>query len=166
MTDDRETPGPAQPPYGPPPTPPGGAPQPGAGSNVQLPWSEKGWYGDQRRAQRDPELERRIQESSPGMNPIGFRRDAPIRAAGRTMNNPYLNLISGVFACSFGVFLFVQVGPNVWGWLLLVVFVGMGLFILVHELIRVPRWHRARRIAREYIAEHGGQMPDELDVLS
>jgi hypothetical protein len=43
---------------------------------------------------------------------------------------------------------------------------GLGLVIIVQNLIRAPRWHKARRVAKRYIAEHGGELPEELDLLS
>lgn len=62
-----------------------------------------------------------------------------------------------------GVFLFVKLDSALWLAILLVLFfAGGSLLIVVMSIRRMPSWHRARKVAREYIQENGGDMPREL----
>jgi hypothetical protein len=62
-----------------------------------------------------------------------------------------------------GIFLFVKLSTALWLAIsLLVFFVGLSALSLIFSIRRIPAWHRARRVAREYLAEHGGRMPPEL----
>lgn len=73
---------------------------------VNAPSSSAGWYGDQARADRDPELDRLIQEEGKGRgNPAGYRQDRPILAVSSAMHNPYLNLFTLGLLVGLGFFL-------------------------------------------------------------
>lgn len=80
--------------------------------------------------------------------------------------NPYLNL---AVAAPFGLvswWMLVMV-PAPWNWICMAFF---GLVPLVAVVMQIPRfapWHRRRRIARNYLAQHpGAHFPNELRWFS
>lgn len=77
------------------------------------------------------------------------------------MNNPYPNILLGGLYVWVGWFLLTKLGAP-WGWVLLGLFGIGGLWLVALFVRKIPSWHRARRVARAYIAEHGGRMPPEL----
>ncbi len=137
--------------------------QEGAGAGLNAPWSENTPYAQERRSRRDPVLDELIQAEGRGkVNPYGFRRDASIRAVGKAANNPYLNLFQAGLAIFLGGFIAYQLRDTVWAWIVGGIFGLLSLAIIVYNLYRAPAWHRARRVAKAYVAENGGQFPDEL----
>lgn len=134
-----------------------------SGAGVHKPWSEESPYAQERRSRRDPILDELIQAEGRGkVNPYGFRRDASIRAVGKAANNPYLNLFQAALGIFLGGFIAYQLRDTVWAWVVGGAFALLSLAIIVYNLYRAPAWHRARRVAKDYIAENGGTLPDEL----
>lgn len=162
-------------PFGPPPRPPASEPageseQPPQNwqrrAGVNLPWSDRNSYGDLKRSRRNRALEEHIARGLGGRDPYGFRRDAPGRAVSAARNNPWLNIVFGLVGVTVVCSVFFGIGDrSVLSWIMLGVG-GLCVVIIIQNLIRVPRWHRARRIAKRYIAEHGGELPEELEILS
>lgn len=76
------------------------------------------------------------------------------------MNNPYPNILLGGLYVWLGWFLLTKLGAP-WGWVLLGLFGIGGLWLVALFVRKIPSWHRGRRLARAYIAEHGGRMPPE-----
>lgn len=138
----------------------------GSNGGLNAPWSENTPYARGRRSRRDPVLDKLIQAEGRGkVNPYGFRRDASIRAVGKAANNPYLNLFQAALGIFLGAFIAYQLRESVWAWVVGGVFGLLSLAIVVYNLYRAPAWHRARRVAKAYVAEHGGSIPDELRLL-
>ena len=77
-------------------------------------------------------------------------------------------IINGVIAIVSGVVLTIWLAENPNGapWWPGVVLAVIGVPWTVHGLVRVRWWIGARRIATEWIEEHGGGMPDDLRWLS
>lgn len=135
---------------------------------VNAPWSSKGWYGDEMRGARDPELDRLIQAEGRGkINPLGYYQDRPIFAVSPAMHNPYLNLVSGALTVWVGTFLFNETLPSLLGAFALGGFFWfLGAGIIFFTVIRIPSWHRARQVAKEYLRTHEGELPPELRLYN
>ncbi|TXK18757.1 hypothetical protein [Homoserinibacter sp. GY 40078] len=130
--------------------------------DIQLPWSRTGWWADEIHKEEDTDVYRAV-DGADGRIRARMPRHRPGAVIAVGTNNPYLNLpiVAGsVWLC---VFLVGKIPELVWVWVPVVVFFGLiSLFILVMSVIRIPVWHRARKIAREHIAEHGGEFPKDL----
>lgn len=132
-------------------------------SKITAPWSREGWYGDHKRARRDPAIFEIIAREGRGVDPLGFRADAPSLGATAATHNPYFQIPLAVLFGAVGVFLFAKLQDSMVFAVLVSCFFGAGaLVVLVMSVRRVPAWHRARRAVREHVRVHGGEFPDEL----
>lgn len=133
-------------------------------ARVQAPWSSKGWYADEIRRGRDPEILRIYEVAGRGkVNPIGYREGTPALAVSPATHNPWLRLPLALIGAGAGAFLFVQLSASpVWAWLAGGAFWAIAVLIIVTAIRQIPSWHRARRMVREYLAEHPGKFPLEL----
>ncbi|MGV8852099.1 MAG: hypothetical protein ACOH1M_05980 [Rhodoglobus sp.] len=132
-------------------------------SSIQWPWSRHGWMTDEYYAGRDRELDAKVEKAGKGLLPYGYYEDRPGLAITAVSHNPYLSLPFVPLFIWFGFFI-VEKNSSVpfvaFAW---AIFLGFGsLFILIVSLFRIPGWHRARKVAREHVREHGGQFPREL----
>jgi hypothetical protein len=129
--------------------------------SIQAPWSSKGWSTDEYYAERDPVLDE-IDATTRGPLPY-VRADRPgLRIAAGT-NNPYLSIVLIVPAMiAAGAILYSDLSGSPGIAVLVAVLFGVGtLVVLGTNLMRVPSWHSARKLAREKLAE-GQKLPPEL----
>ena len=140
----------------------------GPGSRVNLPWSSKGWYADSLRRARDPELEALTQAEGRGkVNPFGFYQSRPIDSVSGPAHNPYIAAVEGLILLPFSAWLITALWSIPWlAILLTVIFGGCGLLLVVISVRRIPAWHRARRVAKRYVAEHEMKLPIEMRFWS
>ncbi|MGV8913613.1 MAG: hypothetical protein ACOH14_13460 [Rhodoglobus sp.] len=132
-------------------------------SNMQWPWSRHGWMADEYYEGRDRELDAKIEAEGRGLLPYGYYEDRPGLAITAGSHNPYLTLAMIPAFLWFGIFVVGKLSATPIGAIAFGAFIGIGLlFVLVMSLIRIPGWHRARRVARQHVREHGGQFPREL----
>lgn len=134
------------------------------GRNVQAPWSTTGWYSDEYWAARDPKLDELVQKEGRGrINPYGNYEDRPGKAISAMMHNPCPTLAFVPVIVWFGLFLFDK-SQNVLWWAIiqLVLCLMASIFVAAITAFRIPSWHRARKAAKGYVAEHGGTFPPEL----
>jgi hypothetical protein len=131
-----------------------------------LPWSNKGWYADEVNSQRDPKLEQLVQAEGRGkLDPGGYREDRPIYAVRGAPHNPYRAILVALIIIPLGFFLFDKLYAALWAAILLLVFfAGLPVVSIVFSARRIPAWHRARKVALEYISKNGGEMPRELRI--
>ena len=130
--------------------------------DVQLPWSDEGWYADDAEA-RETDVDRYAREGEGRFRSRAHDHRRAGYAIVPATHNPYFNFVFPPLAIYVSVFLIEKMQDTLWFVipfvvLLLVAFVG----IAVVSALRIPAWHRARRRAREYIAEHGGKFPADL----
>ncbi|GAA2445282.1 hypothetical protein [Agromyces soli] len=131
--------------------------------NVQLPWQAEGWYTDEVRAAEDPAIEAVVQASRRGrIDPRGSRSLHP-RAM---IHSPYLALLYVAAVLAGGLFLIVTVPDATFAWWMAGFMWFFGLMGLAIAVWRIPGWHRARAAVRRHIAEHGGEMPENLQWYS
>ena len=132
---------------------------------MSWPWSNAGKYGRSWRSVRDPRLDELIKAQSNGVDPGGYTDDQPIHAGARLFHNPYLVIGQTLLVVAVSVFAAVVLRDYfVWAVLIVVFLDGISLAVIIVTARRIPIWHRARRTARAYIAEYGGQMPSQLRV--
>jgi hypothetical protein len=135
-----------------------------SGSLLLTLWRWRG-LGERTETGRDTNLDALIRESSRGIDPGGFRERHRVYAVARPAHNPYFTLVGGIVLVPCSIYVLVQMQNALVFAILALVFVdGIYLVLLAFTIRRIPVWHRARRIARAYIAEHGGSMPPELKV--
>lgn len=131
-------------------------------AKLQWPWSNRGWSTDEYRSQRDADLDRKVEEAGPVL-PYGYYEDRPGLAISPLMHNPYLNLVFGPVFVWLGLFVLDKLHEVLGLAIGLAIFFGLvGAVVLIVSAVRIPGWHRARRLARDHIAEHGGNYPPEL----
>jgi hypothetical protein len=79
------------------------------------------------------------------------------------MNNPYLTAALGVPQAWVAVFLFDKLQGQIGLAIGVAAFFMLGAVVtFVFAVIRIPGWHRSRRIAKEWVMQHGGEIPPEL----
>lgn len=121
-------------------------------------------YADQARSDSDQGLEAAIAEVSGRFGPRAHGHTRGAYALTPVMHNPYLNLpLSGAFVGT-SAFLLTKL-EELTGWVIIpfAALMGVaGVALLVQSLLRVPSWHRARKVAREYVRQHGGRVPSDL----
>lgn len=131
--------------------------------DVQLPWRDKGWYADMQDASRDAALDEQLRRDAGPIPATLGSRNRPGMAISPAMNNPYF---TGGLALLFGWvawFLFDKLQSDIVAAVLVASFFGIGsLGIALFSAIRIRSWHRARRVAKAWVAEHGGEIPPEL----
>lgn len=134
-----------------------------SGRPFQWPWSRKGWYTDEYRTSRDQELDAKVEDSGKGLNPYGYYTDRPGLAISPLMHNPYFGFLFVPLGGWLIWFLLGKGAADSWWTLALICLVGLvGLLAAVMSALRIPGWHRARKLARAHVAEHGGDLPPEL----
>ena len=117
------------------------------------------------RAERDPVLDELITAEGRGkIDPRGYRSDRPNSAVLGAPHNPHYALAVDAMFVAFGVFLFVKLSDSWLGIVLLASFAGLAVLSGFFIVRRIPAWHRARRVARDYVAEHGDKFPPQLRV--
>jgi hypothetical protein len=130
---------------------------------IQLPWEDKGWYTDSQEASRDPNIDEKLGRRSEVIPGTLGGRNRPGMAINPAMNNPYTNIALAMVFAGGALFLFGKLQSDLVGAVLVASFFGVGsLLIFVLAVIRIPAWHRSRRVAKEWVAEHGGEIPLEL----
>lgn len=78
-------------------------------------------------------------------------------------HNPYLQLPVALMAALAGLFLFIQLsGSLVWAALAGGFFWLAAVLLLFVSIRRIPSWHRARRLVREYVKRTSSEFPQEL----
>ncbi|GAA4667942.1 hypothetical protein GCM10025780_07950 [Frondihabitans cladoniiphilus] len=103
--------------------------------------------------------------SSPAGDSVPWATDA-VHVGPGAPYSPYSGILGSIPFVILGLFLFTKTDSTVWlAILLLFLFGGGGIFIAVMSARRIRPWHRARRAAKTYIAEHGGSMPRRLRIL-
>lgn len=133
------------------------------GKAIQMPWSNKGWYTDEYYTERDRALDQKVEATGKGLNPYGYYTDRPGLAISPMMHNPYFSFVlAGVFAW-LGWFVFDKLIGMLWLAVVVAAFFNLvALLAVIMSIFRIPGWHRARKVARDYVAEHGGKFPSEL----
>lgn len=128
------------------------------------PWSDSGWYGQETRKRLDPELRALILSAGLGkVNPIGYFPGMPAAVWSGAAHNPYTAILVGTIALATGIFMFVQMIAVLWAAIAAGgVFFALGLMIVVPSVRRVPSWHRARKLVRDFVVETGRPYPKEL----
>ena len=132
-------------------------------SRVRWPWQAEGWYTDELKSERgvahDAELDAKLAAIGHGwlMRPT-FRQSPHGRGP---INNPWMNLgLAVLFSSTAAWFALGETpAPPVVDTIGPIVIALFAAFFLVLALPRFAVWHRARRIAREHVAEHGGEFP-------
>ncbi|MFK4728110.1 hypothetical protein ROT00_00310 [Agromyces mediolanus] len=79
------------------------------------------------------------------------------------MHNPYGGLVVVLILVLGGMFLLDSLSSDpgsAWG--LAIMLWAVAIIGLIMSVWRIPGWHRARAAVRRHIAEHGGEMPDDL----
>ena len=128
-----------------------------------MPWVRNGWYTDEYYANRDRELDEKVEKTGKGLNPYGYYTDRPGLVISPLMHNPYFGYPFVLLGGWLIWFLLDRGATGSWLVFALIILVGfVALFVLIMSTLRIPGWHRARRLARAYIAEHGGEFPAEL----
>lgn len=122
-------------------------------------------YAKQKRAARDPKLDAIIQaQGRNGKNPMGVYAEQKLYSS-TARHNPYLNIVIAVLLLALGIFIATKVS-DFWPWVILGITIALVLVIVIQNAVRAPSWHRARKAAKEYVKKHGGEVPEELDILS
>lgn len=125
----------------------------------QAPWEAHGWFADQVEADRSPELARLEADIDGSVLPAARRPGQVINPA---VSNPYIAFVLvAAVAGSLG-FAFVRVGSL---GLTLAVGIPVGaicLAVVAVSVWRIPKWHSARRRARELARNEGVPFPREL----
>ena len=133
---------------------------------VNAPWSDKGWYAQEQRRGRDPVLKQLIEEQARGRRSPVIRFDRPGAAIGAASANPYINACLGIGMAVFSSFIFDKLQGTPWAaWVVGGFFLAGGVMVILMESTRAPAWHRARKVAKAYVAEHGGRLPPEVRIL-
>jgi hypothetical protein len=136
---------------------------PKARHEIQAPWSTEGWSTREDEKDPDPELDRELQKAAGPTRGTAYVRRSPGLAINPVMNNPYF---SGALGAPFGWaawFVFDKLQEQIVLAFAIAGFFGfVALVAVLVSIRRVPAWHRARRVARAWIAEHGGVMPSDL----
>lgn len=133
------------------------------GKSVQMPWSNKGWSTDEYYADRDRDLDKKVEQAGRGVNPYGYYEDRPGLAISPVMHNPYFTYVLAGVNAWLAWFSFDKLAGLLWLAVSVCVFFGLiALIAIVMTSLRVPGWHRARKVAKAYVAEHGGKFPSEL----
>jgi hypothetical protein len=136
----------------------------GSRDDIQLPWEGEGWYADQTRSGSDQDLEAAIAKVSGRFGPRAHGHSRGAYALTPVMHNPYLNIPLSAAFVGTSAFLLTKL-EELSGWVIIpfAALMGVaGVTLLVHSLLRVPSWHRARKVAREFVRQHGGQVPSDL----
>lgn len=130
---------------------------------IQMPWSDEGWYTDEYHAERDQVLDKKVEAVGKGLNPYGYYTDRPGLAISPMMHNPYFSFVlAGAFAW-LGWFIFDKLIGVLWLAIVLCAFFGLiAILAVVISAFRIPGWHRARKVAKAHVTEHGGEFPSEL----
>jgi hypothetical protein len=116
--------------------------------------------GPKRNSELDAEIAARVGK----INPAGYRDTYATLI--RPPHNPYLMLLNAMVIVGFGVgFFFAMEGKAFWVGFWFGLFLALvGLLLIVVTVRRIPAWHAARRIAANYMAQHGGDFPNELRI--
>lgn len=133
----------------------------GEGGRLRAPWSEPEWLADELISERDPELDRQLDEAG-GKFWVPERKYA--WRAGRGMpffNNPYLNFGTAAMFAAVVPFLLFRL-PSPASYLVASPFALTALLVITASIARVRRWHRLRRVARAYLEGSGQKLPREL----
>lgn len=127
------------------------------------PWSVQGTTSD-----IPLELQTRLDRlGSVKANPAGYSSSAPIHRLRGPARNPYIALTASPASIVMALVILDRMGPSSWlAWTLSGLFALCGIFIFAINAIRIRRWHRARRVIKQYIAKNGGKMPAEYRIWS
>jgi hypothetical protein len=127
---------------------------------IQLPWEAKGWYTDQQEASRNPDIDEQLGRRSGVIPGTLGSRNRPGMAINPAMNNPYINIALAMVFVWLALFVFGKLQENLLAAVLTACFFGVISFVIVLvSVIRIPSWHRSRRDAKAWVAEHGGEIP-------
>ncbi|MHA6667555.1 hypothetical protein ACX3O0_01665 [Homoserinimonas sp. A447] len=108
-------------------------------------------------------MDKKVEAAGKGLNPYGYYEDRPGLAMSPVMHNPYFSFGHTVVFGWVGLFLFGKLDET--GWLTFVLVIGcevVAVLALVMGVLRIPSWHRARKVAKAHVAAHGGSFPPEL----
>lgn len=129
---------------------------------IQPPWSNKGWYADESK-DRETDVDRYARQREGRFRSRVHDHDRPGYVLTPVTHNPYLNLASVPLMIWAGAFLLDKLSEAPWGAVALSSFFWLlAAAVALVSVLRIPAWHRARRRAREFIAEHGGKFPGDL----
>jgi hypothetical protein len=131
---------------------------------IQLPWSTEGWATNAAEASRDNGLDQEL-GANRGVVPATLAElNRPGLAINPAMNNPYLAGALGIPLGWLAAFLYSKLSPDAFGWAIATAsFFGFSALLIVGlSAWRIPAWHRARRVGKAWIRQHGGELPSEL----
>jgi len=127
------------------------------GRRFTPPWSTTGWLDAEWDRARDPDLDALLYGGTPERSRGG---NAVSRGLAAGTNNPYITIVLAGALIPLGIFIATKEFP-------LALALSVALFVAAAAVIglaivRIPGWHRRRRIAKTYLTGSGVGLPPEL----
>ena len=132
-------------------------------SRIQMPWSAKGWASDEHVRRTSGGVYDVIDIGGRWTSPVLTKNYRPGYAISSALNNPWPTILIAPLCGFAGIVMFTQLAEVPWlAIIVLSFFHAAALALIVLPALRVPNWHRARRLARDFVRQHGGPFPPEL----
>jgi len=115
-----------------------------------------------------PQLGERIDEvAGERRSPFAFDRRSRFAPTVRgPAQNPFLALAVAPIFIGLAVFALFALPDPVWSVVMCIFFAVSAVLIAALNIARIRPWLRARRVAKEYVKAHGGELPRDLQIWS